>query len=143
MKKEVYITLKSAQTVDNSTDTTELFTVGTFERTEEGYRLFYDETEATGFAGSSVTLNISDTSVTMMRTGTAISTLIIEKGEKHHCHYGTEYGDFMIGISTDEVKNNVSDDGGNLYLKYTLDINSSLMSVNEMFINIKERNNDE
>ena len=79
-------------------------------------------------------------SVTMMRSGKAMSTLIIERGKKHHCHYGTEFGEFMIGISTDEIKNGLSESGGDIYLKYTLDINSSFMSENEMFINVKECN---
>ena len=138
MNKDVCITIKSTQTVDGDIDSTELFTYGTMENTENGYRLRYDESEATGFAGSTVTLDVSDSSVTMLRTGKAISSLIIEKGKKHHCHYGTEYGDFLIGITTDEINNGLAEDGGRLYLKYTLDINSSFMSENEMFINVKE-----
>ena len=47
----------------------------------------------------------------------------------------------MIGISGDEIKSGVNDNGGDLYLKYTIDINSGLLSENEMFINIKECGN--
>ncbi len=138
MAKDVLITIKSAQTVDDVPDTTELFTCGTMEKTENGHRIVYEESETTGFEGSTVTLEVSDNVVTMNRTGKAMSSLIIEKGKKHHCHYGTEYGSFLIGIATDEIRNSITDDGGKLYLKYTLDINSSFMSVNEMFLNIKE-----
>ena len=109
-----------------------MFTFGAMESTENGFRLYYDESEATGFAGSSVTLEVTDEMVTMTRSGKAISSLFIEKGKKHHCHYGTEFGDFMIGVCNDT--------GGEIYLKYTLDINSSYMSENEMFINVKECN---
>ena len=56
MKKNVCITIKSTQTVDQDKDSTELFTFGAMESTENGFRLYYDESEATGFAGSSVTL---------------------------------------------------------------------------------------
>ena len=128
MKKNVCITIKSTQTVDQDKDSTELFTFGAMESTENGFRLYYDESEATGFAGSSVTLEVTDEMVTMTRSGKANSSLFIEKGQKHHCHYGTEFGDFMI------------ETGGEIYLKYTLDINSSYMSENEMFINVKECN---
>lgn len=140
LNKNVCITIKSTQTVDNSKDTTELFTFGRMESTDDGFKLYYDESEATGFEGSSVTLDVMQDSVTMMRSGKAMSTLIIERGKKHHCHYGTEFGEFMIGISTDEIKNGLSESGGDIYLKYTLDINSSFMSENEMFINVKECN---
>lgn len=139
-QRDVYITIKSTQTVDDEKDTTELFTYGKMESTDGGFRLCYDESEATGFEGSSVTLDVSADCVTMLRSGKAVSSLIIERGKKHHCHYGTEYGDFMIGISTDEIKNDLNSCGGDIYLKYTLDINSSYMSENEMYINVKECN---
>ena len=125
MKKNVCITIKSTQTVDEEKDTTELFTFGAMEQFDGGFRLHYDESEATGFEGSSVTLEVSDNMVTMTRSGKVISSLFIEKGKKHHCHYGTEFGDFMIGVCTDEIKNELKSTGGDVYLRYTLDINSS------------------
>lgn len=70
---------KSTQTVDQDKDSTELFTFGAMESTENGFRLYYDESEATGFAGSSVTLEVTDEMVTMTRSGKAISSLFIEK----------------------------------------------------------------
>lgn len=140
MKKNVCITIKSTQKVDEEKDTTELFTFGAMEQFDGGFRLHYDESEATGFEGSSVTLEVSENMVTMTRSGKVISSLFIEKGKKHHCHYGTEFGDFMIGVSTDEIKNELKSTGGDVYLRYTLDINSSYMSENEMHINVKECN---
>ena len=140
MKKNVCITIKSTQTVDEEKDTTELFTFGAMEQFDGGFRLHYDESEATGFEGSSVTLEVSDNIVTMTRSGKVISSLFIEKGKKHHCHYGTEFGDFMIGVCTDEIRNELKSAGGDVYLRYTLDINSSYMSENEMHINVKECN---
>ncbi len=140
MTKKVSITIDSTQIVDGESDKTELFTVGTLEADKDGYKLCYDESEATGFEGSSVTVKLLPDSVTVMRTGKAVSTLIIERGKKHHCHYGTEFGDFLIGVNTDEIKNDLTENGGEVYLKYTLDINSSLMSENEMRINVKEYN---
>ncbi|MBQ8931898.1 MAG: DUF1934 domain-containing protein [Ruminiclostridium sp.] len=139
MLKEVSITIDSIQIVDGESDKTELFTVGTMESCENGYRLYYDESEATGFEGSKVTVTVTDDSVVVERTGKAISTLIIERGKKHHCHYGTEFGEFLIGVNTDEVRNDLDESGGEVYLKYTLDINSSLMSENEMKIKVKEK----
>lgn len=46
----------------------------------------------------------------------------------------------MIGVCTDEIRNELAETGGEIYLKYMLDINSSYMSENEMFINVKECN---
>ena len=137
MKKNVCITIKSTQTVDQDKDSTELFTFGAMERTENGFRLYYDESEATGFAGSSVTLEVTDEMVTMTRSGKAISSLFIEKGKKHHCHYGTEYGEMLLGISASRIVNNMTEDGGDMYFKYTIDVNSALVSENEIYLNVK------
>ncbi len=138
--KDVCIKITSTQSVEDTgdKDTTELFTYGSMEPIKNGFRLGYDESETTGFQGSHVTLEVFSDRVTMQRKGKAVSSLIIERGKKHHCHYGTEYGDFMIGISTNEIRSCLTDKGGDIYLKYTLDINSSYMSENEMFINVTE-----
>ncbi len=85
-------------------------------------------------------LDVTDSFVKMSRTGKANSTLFIEKGKKHHGHYGTPFGDFMIGINTDELKNGIGDNGGDLYMKYTIDVNSDFLSENEIFVNVEECN---
>jgi uncharacterized beta-barrel protein YwiB (DUF1934 family) len=103
------------------------------------YTLSYDESVATGFAGNKVSLDITGDNMVVMRRhgGNSPTSLIIEKGKKHHCHYGTPYGDFMVGISADDVRCNLDESGGDMYFKYTIDVNSTLMSVNEMFINFE------
>ncbi len=143
MKKNVNINIKSTTTVDGESDVIELFTLGTLSKYKNQLRLSYEESEATGFQGSTVTLDISDKIVTMTRKGTANSTLIIDTEKKHHCHYGTPYGDFLIGVQTDEISNSMTDNGGEIYFKYTLDINSSLMSSNEMTITVTENINEQ
>lgn len=142
MAKNVYIKIKSIQTANGENEETELFTCGklTKLRSGGGYRVVYEESEAMGFEGCSVSLDISDSLVKMARSGNANSTLYIEKGKKHHGHYGTPYGDIMVGINTDEIKNEITDCGGDLYMRYTIDVNSSFLSMNELFINIKENN---
>ena len=140
MQKEVCVNIKSVQSCEGESDTTELFTYAKFSKlkSNSSYRITYDESETTGFAGSKVALDFSDNVVKLTRTGSAASNLIIEKGKRHHCHYGTPFGEFMVGISTEEIENNVNDRGGDLYLKYSVDINSGLISENEMYISIKE-----
>lgn len=137
MALDVCITIKSTQKNEEDSDTTELFTFGSMEEIEGGYKVEYEESEATGFEGSKVTLEAKKDVVTMLRTGTALSTLIIEKGKKHHCHYGTPFGDFLVGISTDRIETALDKSGGTIKLKYTIDINSGFMSENEMEIEIK------
>jgi uncharacterized beta-barrel protein YwiB (DUF1934 family) len=139
MNKDVSINIKSVQIAEDERDTTELFTCGSFRarrgKDNNNYTLSYHESEVTGYAGNKISLAVTgDNMVVMQRSGDAPSNLIIEKGKKHHCHYGTPFGDFMVGISADDVQCNLNENGGDLYMKYTVDVNSTLMSQNEMFI---------
>ncbi len=137
-KSDVMITLLSIHNDGVSKDETELITEGAFEKTDEGFIISYDETEATGFEGSTTVLTtFGNRLVNMERQGTAPSNLVIEKGKKHHCHYGTPLGDFMVGITTNEINSNLTKTGGELYFRYNIDINSSFVSEQEIFIKVK------
>ena len=132
------------QTADGATDSSELFTKGEFREHGGSYFIDYDESEATGYEGSHVQLRIGheDETITMTRTGRAFSALVFENGKRHFCHYGTEYGDCMIGISTNELRNGITGDGGEIYVRYTIDVNSGLMLTNEITIHVKPHGNE-
>lgn len=138
MKKDVLINIKGIYSIDDEKDTIELFTTGTFSQENGEYTICYDETEATGFEGSHTTLSIIPGKVTLQRTGTANSQLIIEQGVRHQCHYDVGYGNMMIGISGSKIKHNLTDNGGNLEFHYSMDVNSLFSSENEMYVSIKE-----
>ena len=132
------------QTADGATDSSELFTKGEFREHGGSYFIDYDESEATGYEGSHVQLRIGreDETITMTRTGRAFSALVFENGKRHFCHYVTEYGDCMIGISTNELRNGITGDGGEIYVRYTIDVNSGLMLTNEITIHVKPHGNE-
>ena len=47
---------------------------------------------------------------------------------------GTPFGDFTMGINTYDIQNTLSEVGGRLWFKYSIDINSDFVSENEMEI---------
>ena len=94
------------------------------------------DTQATGFEGSVTTITVKgNESASIIRKGTANSVLSLETGRKHYCQYGTPYGNIQIGVYTHSINNTISENG-RLYLKYTLDMNSSLLSDNEIIMKI-------
>ena len=137
----VNITFNLKQTTEAGTDSSELFTKGEFREHKGSYYIDYDESEATGYEGSHVQLKVDDGLMTMTRTGAVFSSLVFENGKRHYCQYGTEYGDCMIGISTTDMRNKLGEDGGEIYVKYTIDVNAGLMATNE--ITVKVRNSRE
>lgn len=138
MEKDVTINLMSVNTVDGDSSHTHLVTAGTMRTLDGGgYLLKYEESEVTGFKGSTTYLSVFGSDmVNLRRVGTAPSDLILEKSKKHHCHYGTPYGEFIMGIYTHGIVNNMNENGGELYFKYTVDINSGYVSDNEVYITV-------
>lgn len=137
MKKEVLINLTSTQYIDTDKSETELITSGTLEKDGDKFIISYEESEATGYDGSSTIVTCKGNEfASIRRSGSANSNLIIEKDKKHHCHYGTPFGDFTVGIYAHEIKNELDENGGKLYMKYTVDINTSYISDNEILITI-------
>ena len=139
MKKDVLITLKSIQSVEDDRSEVELITEATYSPLNNGgFSISYDESEATGFAGSKTVVNCyGDKRASICRSGSAQSNLIIDKDKKQHCHYGTPYGELMVGVYTHSIVNNLDENGGSLYMKYTIDINSSYISDNEIFLQVQ------
>lgn len=136
MAENANIRMKIKQTADGQTDQSDLFTKGEYRLHEGAYYIDYDESEATGFEGSHVQLSVKDDVVTMTRTGRAFSSLVFEQGKRHFCHYGTEFGDCMIGITTSYLRHVMADNGGEISVKYSIDVNGGLMLENEIIINV-------
>lgn len=140
--KKVTITLKSiSDSGHGAPDIMELITEGTYKPVKlgnaDGWEISYEDSEATGFAGSTTTVTcIGNELASMRRSGSDDSHLVIEKDRRHHCHYGTEYGDMLLGISASRIINRLSEEGGVLYFKYTIDINSAFVSENEIYFEV-------
>ena len=137
MKQHIQLKLRSVLEAEGERSETELLTDGTMEQVDGKFIVSYEDSDATGFEGATTTITAEGSSiVSIVRTGTANSNLVIETGKKHYCLYGTPYGDITVGIFTHKIDNSLSENGGSLYLKYTIDVNSAYMSDNEIYLDI-------
>ncbi|MBQ8514572.1 MAG: DUF1934 domain-containing protein [Ruminococcus sp.] len=135
--KKISLKLRSVQTSEDERSETELMTEGTFEKADGVWKITYEDSDATGFEGAVTTITADGTElVSIVRSGSANSNLVIESGKKHYCLYGTPFGDITVGIFTHKIENSLSENGGSLYLKYTLDVNSAFMSDNEIYLDV-------
>ena len=93
---------------------------------------------ATGYDGATTTIELFDgKKVVMSRSGSVTSNLIVELGKKHHCVYGTPYGDLMVGVNANYIRSNLDDNGGKLDFKYVIDVNSSYVGDFDISIEVK------
>lgn len=139
MKKDVSIRIKGVYTVDADQTTAELFTVGSMYKKNENYYITYNESETTGYEGCVTTVKIeAPDRVTLIRRGASSSHLVLQRGVRNIGRYEMMGNPMEIGVYTDSMDCSFGDQGGALHLRYTLDMNSSLMSENELEISVSE-----
>ncbi len=140
MNNNYTITINGKQYASDTVETLSLTTRGEFCRAQDGnFHIRYEESETTGFAGDTTTLVIEQNNrATLSRSGKTHSSLVIEKGRKHLCHYDTGVGTLIIGVYADKIENKLHEHGGSLRLRYKLDVNSNAVSVNELNITVRE-----
>lgn len=140
MQENYLISILGKQYVDGEKGEIQLTTLGSYVTKGQNRYIMYKEYDEDN-PHSKVTsiLKIEgDKKVTLMRNGDQNSRLILEKGQRHLCHYDTGYGSMMVGVFANRINTALSDSGGELEVSYSLDINAGLTSMNEIFINIKE-----
>lgn len=135
----VMITVKSLQRIDDEVNETEIITEGTLEATADGYELRYIESDTTGYEGANTLLKISQNKFELLRTGSVEGELIIELDKKNFCHYGTPYGELIVGVQAKYIKNNLSIFGGKAEAGYVMDMNSVLVGNYELTVEVKPR----
>ena len=136
MKKAIVkITDKHFQ--DGEEACAELTTTGTLEFTENGFIITYEET-GEELTGCTTKLYVEgDERISMTRTGSFTTDLIIEKERRHTCFYSTPYGELIMGVYGKSIASDISENGGSLKFRYTLDFNSTPASENELEISVR------
>jgi uncharacterized beta-barrel protein YwiB (DUF1934 family) len=137
MSDKVYVSIMGESVVGGESDKTELVTEGDYAFRGGKYLLKYKEGLADGDEFCSTVIKIDKDVITMTRTGTANTQMIFEHGKRHLSHYETPIGSFTIGITTDSMSVDIGEDGGDVKIKYILDINS-VQSKNNLHLNIRK-----
>lgn len=138
MKKDVLIKITDEQSSDGETEKFEITTTGTLARGDEGFFIVYDETDGE-LAGTVMTLLVdSPTCVTIRREGPFSSQIILEQNKRHSCFYDTPHGGFMMGVFAKYVDTDLTEKGGTLKMRYTVDFNSGLAAENTMSVTVTE-----
>jgi len=143
MKKDVIISiygLQEAGDADQSNIT--LVTQGKLLRRGGRYFVSYEESELTGLSGTRTTLSIDDQTVVVNRSGLYPSRMIFEKGKRHTSLYHTEFGDLIVGLSTEHIRHDIGDDGGSLDVRYAVEIDHSLAGTNHLKVDVRPADGD-
>ena len=139
MEKEVVISIKGMQKYEGMPpDAMELVTKGRLAREGESYTLSYQESELTGLEGTLTTIQVEGEQVTLMRVGEFNSQLVFQEGRRHLSMYNTPYGAMSVGVNTRHLLTQLNDQGGNIEVDYTIEVDHALAGRNVFRIDVKE-----
>ena len=135
----VMIAMTSVQIVNDDRTETELVTEGTYRMEGDTAYISYADSEATGFDGSVTEVEVhGERLASIRRSGTATSNLVIETNKKHYCHYAMPFGEMVIGVYTHGIRNGLTPEGVELFMRYTIDMNGSYLSDNEIRLSVRK-----
>jgi uncharacterized beta-barrel protein YwiB (DUF1934 family) len=135
MKKNIDLEVIGNQIVDGEKHTTQINTTGTYEKTKGGFKLVYEDCVDGETSTTSIVEVLSPNEVNIVRNGEICANMSVYAGERHQCHYQTPFGGILLGVSGDEIEIGEN----SLHIKYTLDLNPTLLSKNEVDIRFSER----
>lgn len=138
--KKVLVKVKGTQGIDGESAVIELSTEGTLREFEGDYIISYseDDAESGGKTKTQLTIQKSGT-VILDRRGDLNSRLVITEGERNNCIYAIPQGSMTLGIYGKEIKSNMTASGGTVKMVYSIDMNLTPISDNEVEIFVEER----
>lgn len=137
------IYIKGNDDLGGEKESIEFLTKGRYYKRDNARFLSYEEIDEEDMKVTKTLLKVEeDRCVTLTRSGAQRSQLVIEKGQRHQCHYDNGMADWMMGIEASMIKNGLEDNGGTLDFKYSMDINAMLQSEHEVSIVVKECEDD-
>lgn len=137
MAKDYVISIIGKQDYDGEIGEVDLKTTGSYMEKNGKKFISYKEFADDGKTPITSVLKVENNRVEMIHTGDR-TKLILEKGERHSCEYDTGVGNLSVGVFTSDIISTLDEHGGNIQIFYTLDINSSLSSKNEISITVRE-----
>jgi len=136
--KKVLISIKGLPVFsDNEDDAFELMTDGEYSQGNGKSTFSYMESSLTGLDGLLTTFDVEQDRVILRRGDGLSGDMIFSENQKHHFLYDTPFGSVMLGIDTHSITKNMSDDGGNLEIRYDIEVDNVAVSQNLFKIDIK------
>lgn len=133
------VKMKTVYRSPDEEDESELTTKAVYRKRGSLCQIIYQDSETTGFFDGETKITAeSDRLVSILRRGHRVgSDLMIQCDRKLYSQYETPLGSVCIGVLASQIDNHLDSDGGTLHMVYTIDINGSLVSENEIYITVE------
>ena len=136
--KKVLISIKGLPIfADSDDEAVELMTDGEYSQADGVSTFSYTESPLIGLDGSLTTFNVENDRIVLRRGDGLSGDMIFSENQKHHFLYATPFGSVMLGIDTHSITKNMYDDGGNIEIRYDIEVDNVAISRNVFKIDIR------
>lgn len=136
MEKKAIIKIVSNATMENE-ELIEVVTPGSLKNENDEMIAMYKETEISGMNGTDTKLRIGDEYIILEREGSTTTKMHFEKGKPSVCLYNTPYGMLELTIDTKELKIDMTENGGNVEIKYEMQVEGQPSFKTQLKLDIK------
>jgi uncharacterized beta-barrel protein YwiB (DUF1934 family) len=139
----ILISLEAQSTADERPeDAIRLITTGKlFERDEETV-IKYEESLDEKEPPQKIELTVHGEEITMSRQGTLDAKMVFSKGHRYETQYHTPYGDIDMALYCIQAACKRSNDGGELSLRYQLDLGGQYAAMHDMKLHWRRKKAD-
>lgn len=121
MRKKAIVKVVSLQK-DIDDKAIEVVTPGEFYKEGNYFYAIYNETELSGMEGTRTTLKVSKEEFLLSRIGSTNGEMYFKKNSSDVSLYDTPYGALQLKIDTKELKVELDENGGEVYIDYNLTV---------------------
>lgn len=143
MTKDVLVTVSGLQFGDGASDEEldqiETICPGQFFEPKDSKYVVYDEMIEEIDIPITTRIKIKEDEITVTKKGPFQVQMVFEAGKKTMTEYSTPYGRIMLGMDTEKLNVEESEDEMNVYIKYALEANYQFVADCEIKINIKSK----
>ncbi|MCI8453577.1 MAG: DUF1934 domain-containing protein [Lachnospiraceae bacterium] len=128
MKKDVLVSVRGTQFLEDDRDTIEVITAGSYYERNGKHYLLYDET----IDGTAVPVHnrvkAAPGIVEVIKSGAVDCRMVFECGKKNMVSYVTPFGLIILGITTSVLNVQTEGDMLCLHMEYALEMNGEFVS---------------
>lgn len=134
------VRITSIQNADGETEQSELNSTASYRITPEAAEIIYTELDESGdVSGETIITVLHDGLVTIRKTGFADALMILEQGKTHPVKYSTMLGTMEMLLCAMEIRAELDEEGGSLYLRYLIDIGEAYSAQNTIDLRVSLR----
>lgn len=128
MTKEVLVSVSGLQFMGEESESVEIITPGSYYLKNNKHYIIYEEV-AEGVTGTvNNTIKVGPEGISLRKTGIVNVNMIFTKDQRSLTCYSTPFGDLMVGITTNDIRMEETDQRMKIEIDYMLEINEQQIS---------------